>query len=78
MEYLPIEETTALETWLGWAREVTDHLQRAAVQNLSHRRIKPRRPPAPVAAPHDPRHSHEAGIYHEVDVWRRRAISRRR
>ena len=74
----PSDEATALEMWLGWTRDMADSLERSAVQNISHRRIKPPRPSSLVPSPHDPSRPNEATFYHEIDLWRRRAIFGRR
>ena len=72
------EEGTPLGTWLDWTRDLAERLERAAVQNLSQRRIKPPRAPSPAPAAHEQPRPNEAAFYHEIDVWRRRAIFGRR
>ena len=72
------EEATTLETWQDWALDLAERLERAAVQNISHRRTKPLRPSIQEASPNGQQRPDEAALYHEIDLWRRRAIFGRR
>ena len=68
---LPLEPDTEVGAWLAWANGLADDLEQRAIQTLAIRRQKPAASPS---YGQNQLQQTEAGLRHEVDLWRQRFV----